>query len=58
MYEELWPGIDLVYTGTVNWLKYHFLVKPDTDPRQIRLAYRDATSVKRNDEGSQFSRTC
>ena len=27
VYEDLWPGIDLVYSGTANRLKYHFLVK-------------------------------
>lgn len=42
VYEDLWPGIDLVYTGTVNQLKYTFLVEPGADPSQIRLAYRGA----------------
>jgi hypothetical protein len=36
---ELWPGIDLVYTGTARPLKYTFLVKPGADPGQIKLAY-------------------
>jgi len=44
-YSELWPGIDLIYTGTVNKLKYEFVVKPGADPNQIRLAYRGATGV-------------
>ena len=42
VYEDLWPGIDLVYRGTVNRLKYTFLVHPGADPEQIRLAYRGA----------------
>jgi len=36
----LWPGIDLEYSGTVNRLKYTFMVKSGADPQQIKLAYR------------------
>jgi hypothetical protein len=41
-YHDLWPGIDLVYYGTVDRLKYEFIVHPGADPAQIRLAYRGA----------------
>ena len=41
-YRELWPGIDLVYSGTFERLKYAFEVKPGADPEQIRLAYPGA----------------
>jgi len=51
MYRDLWPGIDLIYTGTVNRLKYRFVVKPGADPNIIRLAYRGATSVAINNAG-------
>lgn len=44
-YPNLWPGIDLLYSGSVNRMKYHFLVKPGADPRMIRLAYRGATGA-------------
>jgi len=50
-YRDLWPGIDLVYSGAGNQLKYTFLVKPGADPHQIKLAYRGATSVKLNAAG-------
>ena len=50
-YPNLWPGIDLVYSGTVNRMKYHFLVKPGADPRVIKLAYRGATGVRVSDAG-------
>ena len=33
-----YTGMD--YRGTVNRLKYTFLVHPGADPQQIRLAYR------------------
>jgi hypothetical protein len=45
IYKDLWPGIDLVYYGTVNRLKYEFIVHPGADPSQIRLSYRGAESV-------------
>ena len=51
VYRDLWPGIDLVYTGTGSRLKYTFLVHPGADPKQIKLAYRGATAVGINDAG-------
>ena len=42
VYEELWPGIDLVFTVTSEHLKYEYLVRPGADPGRIRLAYRGA----------------
>jgi len=45
IYPELWDGIDLVYTGTLNKLKCEFIVKPGADPEKIRLAYEGATNV-------------
>ena len=42
VYSDLWPGIDLVYTGTVQRLKYTFFVAPGADASRIRLAYRGA----------------
>jgi hypothetical protein len=51
VYEELWPGIDLVYSGRVNRLKYQFVVKPGADPERIKLAYRGATAVQLNPAG-------
>ena len=49
-YRDLWQGIDLMYSGTVNRLKYEFVVQPGADPARIRLAYRGAT-VRLNDTG-------
>ncbi|HLG14939.1 MAG TPA: SBBP repeat-containing protein [Blastocatellia bacterium] len=51
LYPDLWPGIDLIYTGTVNKLKYTFLLKPGADPGRIRLAYRGASRIGVDDEG-------
>jgi len=51
VYTNLWPGIDLVYYGTVNQLKYEFVVRPGADPKQIRLTYRGATDARLNAAG-------
>jgi len=51
VYENLWPGIDLVYTGTINRLKYKFIVKPNADPNQICLSYKGASDLLVTDNG-------
>jgi hypothetical protein len=51
-YENLWPGIDLVYRAEVGAIKYAFVVRPGADPGRIRLRYRGATSVAISTEGS------
>ncbi|MEW6744607.1 MAG: hypothetical protein AB1486_17770 [Planctomycetota bacterium] len=52
VYEDLWPGIDLAYSGTVDRLKYEFVVQPDADPDLIRLEYTGATQVTVTGEGT------
>ncbi len=44
-YRDLWPGIDLVYSGTGKQLKYEFVVAPGADPRAIDLGWRGATGL-------------
>ena len=51
VYPDLWPGIDLVYSGRANELKYEFMVRPGADPGRIRLAYRGATAVTLDADG-------
>jgi hypothetical protein len=51
IYRELWPGIDLIYCGTVGRMKSEFIVHPGADPSRIKLAYRGAESVGLTEEG-------
>jgi hypothetical protein len=51
VYRNLWPGIDLAYSGTTERLKYEFIVHPGADPSSIKLAYSGARSVTLNKEG-------
>ena len=57
VYKNLWPGIDLAYYGTVDKMKYEFIVAPGSDPSLIRLAYRGASAVELNGEGRLEVRT-
>jgi hypothetical protein len=41
-YEEVYPGIDLVYRGNQRQLEYDFVVAPGADPKRIRLAFEGA----------------
>src|SRR5262245_44383111 len=45
VYHDLWPGIDLAYSGNGRRLKYEFVVAPGADPSRIQLAYRGADDV-------------
>jgi uncharacterized repeat protein (TIGR01451 family) len=40
-YQEVYPGIDLVYYGKQRRLEYDFIVAPGIDPSTIRLAFTD-----------------
>lgn len=57
VYRELWPGINLAYSGTVNRLKYEFIVHPGADPKRIRLAYRGVDDISVDKEGRLEVRT-
>lgn len=51
IYRNLWGGIDLIYYGEGQYLKYDFVVSPGADPSRIRLDYLGADSVRVTDEG-------
>jgi hypothetical protein len=57
VYRDLWPGIDLVYHGAADRLKYEFVVHPGADPAQIQLAYRGATGLEINGDGQMVVKT-
>jgi len=52
IYKDLWPGIDLLYSGTVDQLKYEYVIRPGAEPGQIRMAYHGATDVSITESGS------
>lgn len=43
-YEQVYPGIDLVYYGNQRQLEYDFVVAPSADPSAIRFAVQNGVS--------------
>jgi uncharacterized repeat protein (TIGR01451 family) len=41
-YEQVYPGVDLVYYGTQGRLEYDFVVAPGADPSRIALQFEGA----------------
>src|SRR5262249_49353858 len=39
-YDNVYPGIDVVYQGDHTRFRYDFVVKPGADPKAIHIAYK------------------
>jgi hypothetical protein len=50
-FEQVYPGIDLVYYGNQQRLEYDFVLRPGAEPNQIRLAYSGADSMRLDSDG-------
>ena len=46
-YENIYPGVDLVYYGNQTHLEYDFVIAPGVDPRQINLAFEGQPNLQR-----------
>ena len=51
-YEDVYPGVDLVYYGANGELEYDFLLAPGADPGDIRMRYEGARSVRVDNDGN------
>ncbi|ACL01790.1 conserved repeat domain protein [Desulfatibacillum aliphaticivorans] len=51
-YHSVYPGIDLVFYGNPRMLEYDFIVRPGTDPSQIRIAFEGAKADKATPNGA------
>jgi hypothetical protein len=52
MYDDVYPGIDLVYYGTTQrQLEYDFILAPGADPSEVRLAFDGADRVQLDESG-------
>lgn len=56
-YTELYPGIDVRYSGDQRYVAYEFVVRPGTDPRRISLAWQGADSLEVDVHGDLLLRT-
>ncbi|AXC13323.1 Cell surface protein [Acidisarcina polymorpha] len=50
-YNNVYPGIDLVYYGSQQQLEYDFVVARNADPKQARLRFTGASKLKLNHDG-------
>lgn len=50
-YQNIYPGIDLIYYGSDGLLKYDFIVQPGADPSQITVHYQGAENIELTSAG-------
>ena len=50
-YEQIYPGIDIVYYGKEGWLEYDFRVAPHADTQAIRLRYEGVERIQIDQHG-------
>lgn len=50
-YEQVYPGVDMIYYGQQQELEYDFEVAPFADANRIRLRYQGAERIFINNEG-------
>ena len=51
-YQNVYPGIDLVYYGNQRQLEYDFVLAPGADPNKIVLGFKGADKLEIDAEGS------
>ncbi|HEX8456544.1 MAG TPA: SBBP repeat-containing protein [Pyrinomonadaceae bacterium] len=51
-YQEVYPGVDLIYYGNQRQLEYDFVVAPHADPQRINLRFEGAREVYTDAEGN------
>jgi hypothetical protein len=50
-YENIYPGVDLVYYGNQRQLEYDFVVAPGADPKKIVLGFKGADKLEIDAQG-------
>jgi hypothetical protein len=50
-YQDVYPGVDLLYYGKQRQLEYDFVIAPGADPNSITLAFDGAERLEINDQG-------
>jgi hypothetical protein len=56
-FEQVYPGIDLVYYGKQRQLEYDFVVQPGADYQKIQMVFEGAESIKLDDNGDLILKT-
>lgn len=56
-YENIYPGVDLVFYGNQDQLEYDFVVDPGALPTRIRLAFEGARKISVDRDGDLVLKT-
>lgn len=56
-YEEVYPGIDLVYHGVEGQLEYDFVLHPGANPKTIRIEFKGAQDIRIDRRGELVLKT-
>ena len=56
-FDEVYPGIDMVYYGKQKQLEYDFVVKPGVDYKQIKLEFEGADNISLDEKGNLILET-
>ncbi len=56
-YQQVYPGIDLVYYGSQQQLEYDFIVSPGADPTRIALTFQGADQMEIDATGALLFKT-
>src|ERR1043165_1382880 len=51
-YDDVWPGVDMLWYGTHTELEYDFVVKPGSEVARVRLAFEGAETMRLDDQGN------
>jgi hypothetical protein len=51
-YDDVWPGVDMVWYGTQSELEYDFVVKPGSEVSQVRVAFEGAEKMRLDDQAN------
>ncbi|MFQ5859801.1 MAG: SBBP repeat-containing protein, partial [Anaerolineae bacterium] len=51
-YQDVYPGVDLVYYGNQGHLEYDLVVSPGADPDAIRVRFEGADKINLDDQGN------
>lgn len=55
-YDEIWPGVDLVFYGNPKQLEYDVVVAPGAEPGRVRLAFDGAEELRLDPAGDLVAR--
>lgn len=51
-YQDLYPGIDLIYYGNQSQVEYDFVIAPGADPKHITLSFRGTDDMFLDGQGN------